>query len=200
VALNHLLLIFEYLGVSYAHVPDNKRTKLDSKSLKCVLLGISKESKAYRLYDPLSQKIIISRDVIFKEEDSWTWSEDHVAAIHASLEWGDIDEDNNTNSVQNETINNNSLGGTGYAEDHTSGSTNIDHHVGIPEGDLEQHQTINAHTTAETDHLPSSIERRSRQPPVWLRDYNSGEGFSDEDHQSNFALFIDLNRCRSSII
>ena len=70
-ALNHMLLIFEYLGVSYAHVLDNKRTKLDSKSLKCVLLGISKESKAYRLYDPLSQKIIISRDVIFKEEDSW---------------------------------------------------------------------------------------------------------------------------------
>ena len=40
--------------VSYAHVPDNKRTKLDSQSLKCVLLGINKESKAYRLYDPLS--------------------------------------------------------------------------------------------------------------------------------------------------
>jgi hypothetical protein len=81
-----MLLIFEYLGVSYAHVLDNKRTKLDSKSLKCVLLGISKESKAYRLYDPLSQKIIISRDVIFKEEDSWPWSKDHAAAIHASLE------------------------------------------------------------------------------------------------------------------
>jgi len=74
--------------VSYAHVPDNKHIKLDSKSLKCVLLGISKESKAYRLYNPLSQKIIISRDVIFKEEDSWPWSEDHVAAIDASLEWG----------------------------------------------------------------------------------------------------------------
>jgi hypothetical protein len=200
VALNHLLLIFKYLDVSYAHVPDNKRTKLDSKSLKCVLLGISKESKAYRLYDPLSQKIIISRDVIFKEEDSWPWSEDHAAAIHASFEWGDIDEDNNTNSVQNETINNNSLGGTGHVENHTSGSTNIDHHVGIPEGDLEQHQTINAHTTAETNHLSSFIERHSRQPPIWLRDYNNGEGFSDEDHQSNFALFIDLNRCRSSII
>jgi hypothetical protein len=54
VALNHMLLIFEYLGVSYAHVPDNKRTKLDSKSLKCVMLGINKESKAYRLDDPLS--------------------------------------------------------------------------------------------------------------------------------------------------
>jgi len=109
------------------------------------------------------------------------------------LSVGDIDEDNNTNSVQNETINNNNLGGTGHAEDHTSGSTNIDHHVGIPEGDLEHHQTINAHTTAETDHLPISVERRSRQPPVWLCDYDSGEGFSNEDHQGNFALFIDAD-------
>jgi hypothetical protein len=31
------------------------------------------------------------------------------------------------------------LGGTGHVGDHTSGSTNIDHHVGFPEGDLEQH-------------------------------------------------------------
>ena len=53
--------------LSYAHVPDSKRTKLDNKSLKCVLLGISEESKAYRLYDPLSQKVLISRDVIFNE-------------------------------------------------------------------------------------------------------------------------------------
>jgi hypothetical protein len=80
-----------------------------------------------------------------------------AAAIHASLEWGGIDEDNNTNSVQNKTINNNSLGGTGHAKDHTSGSTNIDHHVGIPEGDLEHHQTINAHTTAETDTFPALL-------------------------------------------
>jgi transposase InsO family protein len=38
--------------VSYAHIPDNKRTKLDDKSLKCVLLGVSEGAKAYRLYDP----------------------------------------------------------------------------------------------------------------------------------------------------
>ena len=193
--------------VSYAHIPDNKQTKLDSKSLKCVLLGVSKESKAYRLYDPLSHKIIISRDVIFKEEDSWLWSEDHAAAIHASLEWGDINEDNNTDSGQNEAVNNNDIPAkNGHAKDNTSGfanidyhvgstsgSTNVDHHVGSPEGDLEQHQTINAHTTVEIDNVPSPAVRRSRQPPSWLQDYDSGEGFSDEDHQGDFALFVDAD-------
>ena len=40
--------------ISHVHVPDSKRTKLDDKSLSCVLLGVSEESKAYRLYDPVS--------------------------------------------------------------------------------------------------------------------------------------------------
>jgi transposase InsO family protein len=54
--------------ISYAHIPDARRTKLTSKSLLCVLLGVSEESKAYRLYDSTSKKIVVSRDVIFEEE------------------------------------------------------------------------------------------------------------------------------------
>ena len=33
--------------ISHAHVPDNKSTRLGDKSIICVLLGVSKESKAY---------------------------------------------------------------------------------------------------------------------------------------------------------
>lgn len=51
--------------LAHVHVPDNKRIKLDDKSMKCILLGVNKESKAYRLFDPVSKKIVISRDVIF---------------------------------------------------------------------------------------------------------------------------------------
>ena len=40
----------------YVHVPNNKRTKLEDKSLKCVLLGVSEESKAYKLYDTILQE------------------------------------------------------------------------------------------------------------------------------------------------
>ena len=51
---------FKVFGcVSHMHVPDSRRIKLDDKSLSCVLLGISEESKAYRLYNPVSQKIWI---------------------------------------------------------------------------------------------------------------------------------------------
>lgn len=55
---------------SLAHVqaPDQKRKKLDDKSFPCVLLGVSNESKAYRFFDPVSKKIVTSRDVSFEED------------------------------------------------------------------------------------------------------------------------------------
>jgi hypothetical protein len=53
---------------AYVHIPSEIRQQLDSKSKKCKLLGYSENTKGYRRYDPTSNKIIISRDVIFNEE------------------------------------------------------------------------------------------------------------------------------------
>lgn len=49
------------------HVPDANRRKLDDKSTECIFLGFSDESKAYRMYNKATKKIIVSRDVIFME-------------------------------------------------------------------------------------------------------------------------------------
>eukprot|EP01018_Ginkgo_biloba_P039467 Gb_17388 [translate_table: standard] len=54
---------------AFVHVPDEKRQKLDDKSHKCILVGYSESSKAYRLWDPSQRKIVISRDVLFDEFD-----------------------------------------------------------------------------------------------------------------------------------
>jgi hypothetical protein len=54
---------------AYAHVPKERRTKLDSKTTKCIFLGYYEGSKAYRLYDPETKKVVKSRDVIFVEQD-----------------------------------------------------------------------------------------------------------------------------------
>ncbi|RVW41754.1 Retrovirus-related Pol polyprotein from transposon TNT 1-94 [Vitis vinifera] len=62
--------------IGHVHVPDNKRKKLDDKSFQCVLLGVSEESKAYRFYDPVSKKIVVSRDVVFEEDNNEEGSED----------------------------------------------------------------------------------------------------------------------------
>ncbi|KAG8486393.1 hypothetical protein CXB51_019730 [Gossypium anomalum] len=57
--------------VVYAHVADQTRKKLDDKGVKCIFIGYEKRSKAYRLYNPLTKKVIISRDVEFDEADYW---------------------------------------------------------------------------------------------------------------------------------
>ena len=73
-------------------MPNSKRTKLDDKSLSCVLLGVSEKSKAYELYDPTSHRIIISRDVVFKEDKSWDWDKTYEESNMCDLEWGDQEE------------------------------------------------------------------------------------------------------------
>jgi len=55
------------------HIPDKWRTNLDDKSHKCVFLGVSEESKAYWLYDPTTKKMIVSRVVVFDENEGWNW-------------------------------------------------------------------------------------------------------------------------------
>ena len=34
--------------VAYAHIPNQRRTKLDDKGEKCIFLGVSNQSKAYK--------------------------------------------------------------------------------------------------------------------------------------------------------
>ncbi|KAH9752597.1 hypothetical protein KPL71_014753 [Citrus sinensis] len=45
-----------------------ERTKLDAKSRRCIFLGYADGVKGYRLWDPTAHKIVISRDVIFVED------------------------------------------------------------------------------------------------------------------------------------
>lgn len=49
------------------HVPKQNRQKWDSKSRELIFVGYCDNTKGYRLYDQVSKKIVISRDVIFVE-------------------------------------------------------------------------------------------------------------------------------------
>ena len=43
----------------WAHIHDDKRKKLDPKSHKCIFIGYSEDSKAYRLFDTSTHSVII---------------------------------------------------------------------------------------------------------------------------------------------
>ena len=62
-----VLYVIIFGSDAYMHVPKQLRQKLDSKCKKCILMGYSKISKAYRLWDNQSRIIKESRDVTFDE-------------------------------------------------------------------------------------------------------------------------------------
>eukprot|EP00253_Pinus_taeda_P001586 PITA_01586 len=63
----------------WAHIPDEKWKKLEPKSHKCIFIGYDENSKAYMLFYPSNQNVIIRRDVQFHGDSSPPQSvESHV--------------------------------------------------------------------------------------------------------------------------
>ena len=54
-----------FSSVAYAKIQEEKRTKLEDKSQKCILLGYRENLYGYKLYNPMTKKVIMSRDVKF---------------------------------------------------------------------------------------------------------------------------------------
>jgi hypothetical protein len=52
---------------AYVHVPKENRSKLDKKAEKCIFIGYKDGVKGYKLWNPRTQKIVYSRDVVFRE-------------------------------------------------------------------------------------------------------------------------------------
>ena len=70
--MNPSLCHLNFFGcVAYADVPDELRRKLDKKGHKCIFVSYSEDTKAYKLYDHVTRKVIISRDVQFVKNESW---------------------------------------------------------------------------------------------------------------------------------
>jgi hypothetical protein len=171
--------------------------KLDAKSLKCVLLGVSEESKAYRLFNPISNKIIVSRDVVFEEDQQWCWDDTHKQNILTDLEWeanevGEQLEDKNCtegfgadaepreiiNSTKEPELNAEQPGDAEQPED-----VDESHNAEQP-GDADESHTSNSNIL--------SSHGRTRRPPVWMQDYASGQYFSDEE-TANMTLLALLS-------
>ena len=53
---------------AYVHISGEDRSKLDPKSKECIFLGFKKRIKRYKLWDPVTQEVVINRDVVFDEK------------------------------------------------------------------------------------------------------------------------------------
>jgi len=58
-------------SITYAYVPKTARSKLDDKAVKTI---IGYKHGGYKLYNPMTKKAIVSRDVIFVEDKEWQWN------------------------------------------------------------------------------------------------------------------------------
>ncbi|KAK4258396.1 hypothetical protein QN277_007851 [Acacia crassicarpa] len=87
--------------IAYAHIPDQKRKKLDDKGEKCIFIGYEQRSKAYRLYNPLTKKVVISRDVEFDEANYWKWS-DEERRVEGLFFKDDVDSKDQTVEADND--------------------------------------------------------------------------------------------------
>ncbi|CAJ2655081.1 unnamed protein product [Trifolium pratense] len=139
----HFFKVFGCIG--YVHVSDAQRKKLDNKSVKCILLGISEESKAYKLYDPISRKVIVSRDVVFAENEKWNWKTNE----NDNIDLEDLSEKEEAKS-HNEP-----------AEDNNTPNPHNE------QGSSSEEVGNQSNTSSENEDLGT----RARRPPGWLNDF-----------------------------
>jgi len=142
---------FQIFGcVAHVHILDQRRRKLDNKSH-------SDETKAYKLFDPMSKKVIVGRDVIFEEDKGWSWHEDAVESSPSALDLERQDEEGNDNTDStrlHEVARGNNL-------------------------DLESHEIVVDY--ASPNLLVAGRATRTQRQPVWMRNYETNL-FAEEEN------------------
>nr|GEV17079.1 putative RNA-directed DNA polymerase [Tanacetum cinerariifolium] len=150
-------------SLAHVHIPKEKRTKLANRSFVCVLTGVSEESKAYRLINPETMRVVISKDVIFEEDKSWNWiHRTEVLNEDEEISWGNydfIDED----------------------------------YVLIDEDGVEIHDMPEPNSQINDSGPSSTLVRegRPRRRPNYLQDYVTGEDLYSSDEEENEVNVMD---------
>lgn len=72
---------------AYMKIPDVHMRKLDDRSKAVVNLGKEVGTKAYRLFDPNTKDLIVSRDVTFDEKKPWNWEAQNSGNLVTSTEF-----------------------------------------------------------------------------------------------------------------
>ena len=85
---------------AYAKIVRPGVSKLTDRSVPGVFLGYEPGTKGYRVYDPIKDKLMVPRDMVFDETKPWNWEGDEgratgeAAAVPFSVQ--NLDDDNPT--------------------------------------------------------------------------------------------------------
>ncbi|MCH94895.1 copia-type polyprotein, partial [Trifolium medium] len=144
---------FKVFGcIAYVHIPDNLRKKLDDKSIVCVHLGLSEESKAYKLYDPIKRKILVRKDVKFDEVNQLDWENKKIEKTSTVIDQVDV-----------ETCSSSKHSESGdECDDHASDTheDNVIEEVPDSEDDIDEPElAIESNNTWELTELPSGAKK-----------------------------------------
>ena len=66
--------------IAHVKVTRPHAKKLDDRSIKMVFVGYEPGSKGYRVYDPVSGRLHVTRDVVFDEAKGWNWADSGESA------------------------------------------------------------------------------------------------------------------------
>lgn len=162
--------------IAYAKIDKQQLRKLDDRSRILIHLGTEPGSKAYRLFDPQTQKVVVSRDVVFDEGKGWDWKYSntgkdgdgsfditfHNFGNHGLQDYEEISQSEHANIEQNK-------------QNHDE-TEEIEHEVEneteYEAKEEEEHET--AENTAENTNSPSPVLRRTQRQinkPKYLEDY-----------------------------
>ncbi|CAL9012681.1 unnamed protein product [Prunus brigantina] len=70
-----------FSSVCYPLIPRHLRHKLEATSAIGVFIGYGACEKGYRILNPATQKVLLSRDVIFYENGKWDWEKHKVKEV-----------------------------------------------------------------------------------------------------------------------
>lgn len=154
-------------SLAHIHVGDEKRRKLDDKSITGFLLSFPEESKGYRLCEPKNKRVVISKEVVFEETKGGNWKGEHEMMTESDLTWNDD--------------------GTWEESDRKDGDD------GGSEEEQEQHVN-NQPTEAQAEQQAGVREGRTRRIPQYLNDYVTGAGVVMEEEEDELNMvYLNLN-------
>ncbi|KAI5407627.1 hypothetical protein KIW84_053759 [Lathyrus oleraceus] len=167
-----------YMWSNYSNVKQSKEKQeepsLITKAARPFFL-VSVRSPRHTECTIPTQKKIINRDVVFEENGAWDWgrNDDHVTTTSNVLTWENDGED-----IE------------GHEEDSLPEVVDTTHE----QGHEEQESSSSNSSTAR-----GCRTRREVRQPVYLQDYVSGDGLSEEEEEAIFGM-KNNNRVNNPIV